>query len=164
LAGLELVDTLRDRSSSHAGFVIHMWVLSNRLSEVFGAPRGISEPENFHWSRDAIYISEKTKIGSGRWIVEASDPASVDRALADVQAAVVELEARASDEGLARDWLLERDPWLTEARQAAYVAVLLRSLGRDEESWEMATLVRVIATTGDREAIDLVERLDRAHL
>ena len=164
LAGLEFVDTIREKSANHAGFTLRLWVLSNRLNEVFGPPSGIGEADNFHWFRGANYISETKSLGPGSWIVQASDPVSLDRAVADVRLAIVELEARASDEGLIRDWMSERDPWLSEARQAAYVAVLLQSIGREEESWELATLARVIAEHGDREAKDLAVRLDQARI
>lgn len=168
LAGLDVVDALRAKSSTHAGFVVHLWVLSNRLSAIFGPragrlPKGIGA-DDVHWYRDAIYVSETRRIGSGRWLVEASDPGSVERAVADIQSAVLELETRASDEGLVRDWMLERDVWLTEARQAAYVSVLLRSINREEESWELETLVRALAENGDREAKQLIEQIDRAHV
>lgn len=167
LAGLDLVDTLRAKSSTYyAGFVIHLWVLSNRLSAVFG-PRARRLPkyigaEDVHWHRDAIYISERKRIGTGRWLVESSDAGALNQAVADVQKAATELEARASDRGLVREWLARRDVWLSEARQAAYVSVLLRALGRQEKAWELATLVRVLAEHGDREATELLERLDRA--
>lgn len=112
--------------------------------------------------RDAIYISERRKIGSGRWLVEAGDSASLDQALTDIREAATELEARASARGLAREWLAKRDVWLSEARQAAHVSVLLHALGRERKAWELETLVRVLAENGDREAVTLVDLLDRA--
>jgi len=59
---------------------VHLWVLSHRLSSVFGPdeehlPKGIGA-DDVHWYRDAIYISKRKRFKPGRWLVDARDPRS----------------------------------------------------------------------------------------
>ena len=62
------------------------------------------------------------------------------------------LEAHSSDEGLRDDWFVNRDTWISEAEQLAYLIVLMRDLGPADQVPGLQQRLGYLVANGDREA------------
>jgi hypothetical protein len=138
------------------GIDAHVGVLSGRLSAVFGPKMSFSVPAingTHHWYRWAGDLGVPDQPESG-WSIHRRDGVwDLDAITRQLEAAVLPvLEAHSSDEGLRDDWLVNRDTWISDAEQLAYLIVLMREVGPTDQVPGLQQRLRHLVANGDPEA------------
>ena len=106
-----------------------------------------------HWYRWAGNLNVPDQPESGWAIHRANGDWDLGAMIRQLSGAVLpSLEAHSSDEGLRDDWLVNRDTWISEAEQLAYLIVLMRDLGPADQVPGLQQRLGYLVANGDREA------------
>jgi hypothetical protein len=143
-----------------ADFDGHLGVLSARLSSAFGPKLEFTYPSlgSHHWYRWAGDLGVRVPSPSGWQAHKVNGQWLLDDVARYLRGVVLPaLDAHSSDEGLRDDWLDNRDTWLTEAEQVAYLIVLVRDIGPADALPGLRQRLRALLANGDRVSLDLTK-------